>query len=361
MDAVDRRTYLAVLAGGTLVLAGCSGEEEEREDPSREDSDEGESSVDEDETNGEGGENGENGEREETEDDESEAADREIGERIEIDEFAAVVADFDRVEEFRPSGIDDDSLEPDDVLEASDGSAFAVVDVAVQYHGDEPVVDVDESLAVALVDDDGEEYERIEASDEWSFDPTVARLAPGEVVRGELGFEIDDAADELVLSLESTVADDVVLVDLESAVGEDSATVLEQELTDVAGVGSQVEAADVEITVASLQQGNNLGGFMQSEEGYDLVALGIVLENESGGERTLSTDQAQLADEFGRRYPEDPGALRALEGFDEAVVDDGEEYDGSVAYQVEEGVGALYWAFDLDAWDENRRLFWTVR
>ncbi|ELY46515.1 hypothetical protein C494_14388 [Natronorubrum bangense JCM 10635] len=356
MKRIDRRTYIALVAGGTVAVAGCGGngdadpDEPETDDESTADTETNDASEDESDA--------------ETADDTTESVAQdgdeslEIGEVLEIGDLQLVVADVDRV--------DDVARGDGDLLEADSGTVFAAVDVAVQYTGGEDVVAVDEAVTVAIadgddngdVDADGESYERASALDDEPGDPTRSRLAPGELTRGEIVYEVDDDADTLVLEIDSLIGGETAVVDLEAAA--DEPVTFEQDV-DALGFSQGVESAGVEVTVTTLEQGNNLGGFMQSDAGNEVVAVGVSLENGSGRDRTLSPGQARLKDEFGREYADAPGVVRALEGFDEEVLEAGDEHEGKVAYQLEEGAAELYWVFDFGEWGEDRRVFWKLR
>ncbi len=378
MERIDRRTYISVVVGGTLVIAGCAGDEnDEPDEPDVEppDPDEGDAtaSADEPEPTDEPDETDES----DGSGDSEEPTTVEVGERLEVDDLHLVVSGFDRAEDVvvgqrgstmgasgemaRGNGV---GAGPNtEVRKADEGSAFAVVDLALQYAGDEPVATIDDSLAIELADEREEPIDSDEAQPENDDEATgvaEVRLAPGEVARGDLVYEIADDTEELVLLLEFDQTDEEYVVALESEA--EPAETIEQDLSDDALEFSQgVETGGMEVTVTGLEHGNNLGGFMQSDEGYEIVAVGVRFENGSGREHTLSAGQAQLKDEFGRSYEEAAGAVRALEDFDGDVLEDGEEYDRKVAYQLEEGASELYWVFDFEDGGEDRRAFWKLR
>ena len=165
-----------------------------------------------------------------------------------------------------------------------------------------------------------------------------------------------------MLELESLTAGEAGTIDLDTKREAAASESLEHDLADdVLGFSQGVERAGIEVTVASLEHGNNLGGFMQSDEGHEIVAVGVTVENGSGRDRTLSAEQVQLKDEFGRIHGDAPGVLRALEGFDGTTLNAGEEHEGKIAYQVEEGLSELYWVFDFTEWGEDQRVIWQLR
>lgn len=352
MNRLDRRTYLSLAVGGLLALAGCAGEDEDADDEPTEASEESEASASEAEA---ASASPDEDDPDEPADDESATSaepdgEFDVGERLEVDDFEVVVSDFDRVDDV--TGADDE------VLEADDGTVFGVVDLAVRHAGEEAILAVDEYVSVDLGDEEGGTYDRIDALENDPQVPTESRLAPGEVARGTLVYELDDDTDAPVVDLESVDGEAYVVTLDEEA---DSSVTLEQELDDVRSFGQHAEGAGVEVTVTTLEHGNNLGGFMQSDEGHEVVAVGLSLENESGRDRTLSTGQAALIDEFGRHHGDAPKMVRGLEDFEGTELKGGEEHDGKIAYQIEEGHSELYWVFDFLEWGDDRREFWKLR
>jgi len=350
MNRIDRRTYLALAAGATIAMAGCTGEGDDETSTDDPDADESATAADDATSSDDPGPATERAESNEQTDE------AELGERLEVDPLGAVVSSLELVE--------DAVIEPDEeVLEAEDGRAFAVVDVAFQHADDgaESVIDVDETVAVELSDADGEAYDRVDDLEIAALDPAASRLAPGEVVRGDLVYDVVADAEGLVLDLEPEASGDPVVVDLEAEPDDEPGETLEQAVDEVEAFSQGVEYGGIDVAVGSLEHGNNLGGFMQSDEGYEIVAVGVTIDNGSGRDRTLTPEQGQLKDDLGRIYAESPGATRTLDGFDDVALSDGDTYDGTVAYQIAEGIDDLYWVFDFTEWGEPRRAFWQLR
>ena len=368
MNRFGRRTYLVSLVGGTIGLAGCVSEEADDATGESDDAENGDPVVTESgdsevaETNGTDAESVSATDESTIDDDErteTVAEQTEIGERFSIGDLEVVVVDADlRSDADLSSTVDSDEVDEKPQL---------VVELAVKYAGEEPVVSVDELITVALLDGDGESVEPVIADDEGGesnsgdggpvlFD---RRLVTGEVARGPLQYAIDDG-EGMVLTLDSDVGSDAVSVHLDTET--ESPADLEQELAvEVHSFGQGIEIDGIEITVTTLDQGNNLGGFMQSEEGHEIVAVGITVENASGRDFPLSPTQFQLVDDFGRSYEAVPRAIGALERIDESVVENASATTGRVAYQIEDGRSRLYWVFDFGAWGEPERAFWQLR
>ena len=349
MDRIDRRTYLTLIAGGTIAVAGCTSNGDDGTEVR--DDDETRSAA---ETDGSAPSDQPDGSEVSDESDET-TPEFGIGDRLEVGDLHVVVADLDLVADV-VTGSDRE------VIEAADGAAFAVVDLALQHIGDEAVVAIDDAVTVTLRDEDDETYDRVDDLNISALDPTESHLAPGEVARGDLVYDVHDDIEGLVLELESLTSGDADTIDLASKRDAAASETLEHDFTDdVLSFSQGIERAGIEITVASLEHGNNLGGFMQSDEGYEIIAIGVLVENGSGRDRTLSEKQVLLKDEFGRIHGETSGVLPALEDFDATTLNAGEQHEGRIAYQVEEGLSELYWVFDFTEWGEDQRVIWQLR
>ncbi|ELY89529.1 hypothetical protein C483_13423 [Natrialba hulunbeirensis JCM 10989] len=406
MERPDRRTYLAAVAGSAVAIAGCFGDGPD--DPSPADAENAtdnseagdESDLDEDATNGDAtDEDTDDADDTDDTDDTDEtttALEFDLGQQLEIGDLAIVVADSD---------VTDDVVDVDgDPLEVGSGAAVAVVDVATQY------IDTGTDAGAAAVETVGDVLEMTLLVDEQPAEPLAtplsppptfegARLAPGEVSRTAVGYEVDADVDTdaLVLELEPVDASDAVmdpdsdadadtdaadgnddddtngdsdndnteatsaLVDLGTDRDESDMTVLEQELPDSLGFSEAAEHDGLTVTVDGLQHGNNLGGFMQSDEGHEIVAVSATVENTSTRDRDLTPAQVRLTDGFGWSQAAAPSVLRALADFDGVTIDAGETYDGTITYQIETGIDALYWVFDFGEWGTDRRESWQLR
>ena len=357
MNRIDRRTYLAGLVGGAAAIAGCVGDE-----GGTVESDEAGDVVPPSAVKEASGLDDETGvvdsDLEGVEDeDESDASNTDfaVGRVLEMGELQVAVSGFDRK-------VDVVDASSGDVLGAEDGMAFAVVDLALKHDGTDGILSVDEQLSVELGDGDGESYDRFVAADSESIDPTASRLAPGEVTRGDLVYEIAADSEGLALTLAALTNSAEYVVDLETEDPTESTTLLEQNLTDEPRrFGQGVEIGDVAVTVRTLEQGNNLGGFLQSDAGTEIVAVGVTIENQSGRERTILSGQSELKDEYGRSYHDVPRAVGTLQRLDGRTVKDGDVHEGKIAYQIEEGLSELYWTFDFAEWGDDHRTVWKLR
>jgi hypothetical protein len=351
MERIDRRSYLALLAGGALAVAGCSGDAEPPEATPV-------GAPDRTRPAGVATGEGQNVPTDTAERPADRPADPRVGDRVELGALHAVVSGAGRVGSVAVPPDDSPTAPEEETLEAPPGGAFAVVDLAVEHVGS-GVVDLDETLTVALTDGSGETYERVPALAPVVRPLVAGRLASGEVVRGDLVYAVPADAEGLVLELESAGETAAVATDRVRPAG--ARAVLEQDFGGGLAFSSAVDRAGVEVRVATLERGNDLVGYFGTEEGYEVVSLGVVFENHSGRDRTVAPGQAQLKDATGRVHEADPEAVGPLVGLVGTTVADGDEHEGSVVYRVPEGAPDLYWVFDFGEWGADRREFWRLR
>lgn len=359
-----RRTFVGVAGVSLLGLAGCTGTRSETE-PAADSRD--------DETSQPTTENSVPNERDSSEADtdaDDEPTDRtvSVGELVEGDEVQFVVSDMGRRDAFDGllleedrlgAGIDDD----DEQRQASDGHEFVVVELAVQNTTDETFVPLRSAFQPVLQDYEEEAYEQVRSVSSVAL--AEGSLAPGEVERGELAYEVSTGRSVSTLTLDADAAEpfgvDGLAVDLEEEA--DEIATLEQELrVPIHEFGTGVDHDGLEITVDQLGSGNNLGPFFEPEDDHEFVVVGITVTNDSGDDQEVSiADYGRLKDDDGWSYPEDSDVLSSLEQFDEpAQLADGDSESGAVAYQVERGRGQLYWSLELPEWDAEKE-FWQLR
>ncbi|TYL38870.1 hypothetical protein CV102_10200 [Natronococcus pandeyae] len=355
-----RRTFVGVAGVSLLGLAGCTGTRSETE-PAADSRD--------DETSQPTTENSVPNDRDGSEaDDESTDRTVAVGELVEGDEVQFVVSDVGRRDAFDGlvleedrfgAGIDDD----DEQRQASDGHEFVVVELAVQNTTDETFVPLGSAFQPVLQDYEEQAYEQVRSVSSVAL--AEGSLAPGEVERGELAYEISTGRSVSTLTLDDDAAEpfgvDGLAVDLEDEA--DEIATLEQELrVPVHEFGTVVDHDGLEIAVDQLGSGNNLGPFFEPEDDHEFVVVGITVTNDSGDDQEVSiADYGRLKDDAGWSYPEDPDVLSSLEQFDEpAQLKDGDSEEGAVAYQVEQGRGQLYWTLELPEWDDGKE-FWQLR
>ena len=248
--------------------------------------------------------------------------------------------------------------------EADPDNEFVVVEVAIKNVSDD-FITVSNLLQTRLRDSEGFSYTQTFVGEGNTFND--GQLAPGEVERGEVAFEVPQDADGLTFTFDFqafAVFDfDRVEIDLEQEASptEDVDQNLRENVFDV---GETVEFSDVEVTVHGTETQSSLGQFTQAESGNEYVIVDIEILNGTDEQQTVSTIlQMLLKDGEGWSYQEDLMATSQLtRNFDEGTpLASGENRRGRLAYEIEEGVSPLYWVFEFTLWTEGDKTFWKLR
>lgn len=336
----SRRRYLLASAVAASGLAGC-GDTETDEEGGEGDGDGPEDGADEGETD-----SGTDDEVEET----AETATALVGERVEGEGMEMVVRG---VESTRQIG---------EFQEADSGNTFLVLRLAVKNTSDE-FADFSSHFQATVQNPDGVAYE---ASFNVTDTPLQSGLlAPGEVNRGDLVFEVPEDDEELALVLDLSAFDlftfSRVEVDLtrEADQTEDVEQTLE---VAVNGVGETVSHGDVSVTLHGVRTETELGEFSEAEEGHEYVIPDIEVENgtdeelrvstllqmalktETGLSYSVSVDSGQLDQQFSEQQPIAPGQNRR----------------GELAYEVEQDARGLYWAYNFLEFGDPMKAFWGL-
>lgn len=347
---MDRRHFLALTGVGLASVAGCSGGGDG----------DGGTPADGGGSNGDGGGGGEtpaDGEAETSTEEQAEATPRTasvaVGEVVEGEQMSMVVRGIERTESIG------------EFQEADAGNTFVVVRLAVKNRTQDEFVNFSGLLQTQLKDAEDYTYDQTIAATGQTFQG--GQLAPGEVSRGDLVYEVPKDAEGLVLQFDfqafSLLEFDRVTVDLgseASSIGE-----LSQDLrVDVHDVGESVTFGDVTVTVNDVSFETSLGQFSQAEDGNEFAIVDITTENGTDEQLSLSTLlQMKMKDGDGSSYQLSVTALSSLDrAYNEGQpLAPGESRRGKVAYEVPQGVSQLYWIFEFTLWVDGDKTFWQVR
>lgn len=344
---MERRKYLQScgIVGATLI-AGCSG------DGGGDDDSDGDTP-------------GGDGETETQPDDDSdestptdESTPREasavVGDLIEGSNLAMVARDVSEADQLGQF------TEPDE------GNVFVVVRMAVKNTTNSEFADFNSLLQTRLLDDQDYTYDQsIVASTDRPMQ--AGQLAPGEVVRGDVVFEVPEDASGLQLEFDFQYFDfsdfERVTVDLTETAG--SIADLDQDLAvPIHGEGDAVESGGLTAECNGFETATELDDFTQADEGNEYAIVDVSVTNETGEEQSVSILlQMMLKDGEGFSYSFDLGGYSALDQkFEQGTpISDGQTRRGKIAYQVPEGTSPLYWAFEFDVFVGGDKTFWQVR
>lgn len=282
----SRRRYLYTLAGltGSLALAGCSSEDvDSPEEVDDEDDDESATGT----TTGTA--SAEQPAEETPEQSTGGTVDAGLGDIIEGERLALVAYSAER------------TTTVGEYTEADAGNEFVVVDMAAKNKDDSEYINFSSFLQLSVRDSEAYEYDQAFTLSGDELDS--GELAPGEVTRGIVAFEVPEEAAGLALTVdldESLFSYDSATIDLDR---QGSGRTLTQDLAvTVYDIGDTVAYADTELTVNSLR--TSMGGqFYTPESGNEFVVIDITVANTGDDELNVSTFlQLSLKSDAGYAY-----------------------------------------------------------
>ena len=346
---MDRRRFLALAGIGLAGTAGCAGDAEEGGDGGSGDGGSGDGDSGETPADGDGGASTDAEQTETT----PQTASVAVGEVVEGDRMSMIVRGVERTESIG------------EFQQADSGNTFVVVTLAVKNRTQGEFVGFSSLLQTQLKDSDDYTYEQTVATTGQTFQG--GQLAPGEVSRGDLVYEVPKDAGGLVLQFDfqsfSFFEFDRVTVDLEaeaSSMGD-----LSQDLqVDVHDVGESVSRGDVTVAVNDVGFETSLDQFSEAASGNEFAIVDVTTENGTDEPLSLSTLlQMKMKDGEGNSYQPSISALTALDrAYDESQpLAPGESRRGQMAYEVPEGASPLYWIFEFTIWVDGDKTFWQVR
>jgi len=351
---MDRRRYLG-MCGVTLAgLAGCTGSDEQPEQVTSTSGSSGGGSEGSSSGNGGGQTATQTAEpTTQTEEPSSQVATARIGEVVKDDTLAMVVSGTERTQKIG------------EFQQAESGQTFVVVDLAIKNLTSDEFINFSGFLQTRLKDDEDYTYDQTFASTGKNLNG--GQIAPGEVSRGDVVYEIPKDASGLVMQFDfqaiSLFEFSRVEIDLSQSVDDPGS--LQQNLqVDVYAPGDAVKFDNVQVTVNGVETTTSVGSFSEAAEGNEFVIVDITTTNNTDEELTISTLlQMLLKDGKGFNYPMSITAMSGLDrSYDEgSPLVAGESRRGKVAYEVPKGTKPLYWAFEFSVWVEGTKTFWQVR
>ncbi len=245
---------------------------------------------------------------------------------------------------------------------ADQGNEYVVVDVAAKNRASEEFIDFSSFLQVSLHDDEDYEYDQTITGSGGTLDS--GELAPGEVTRGILVFEVPEGTSGLTLHVDldgSVFRYDGAAIDLESR---GSGRTLTQDLqVEVYGSGDTLEYEDTRFTVNSVRTSSG-EGFATPDEGNEFVLVDITVENTGDDDLTVSTLlQMELKDGRGRTYGISilGSSVSDREFSQGSPIPPGGRRRGEIAFEVREGVDPLYLVMDFDVFAQGDKSFFQLR
>ncbi|ODR82230.1 hypothetical protein BG842_22505 [Haladaptatus sp. W1] len=340
---VGRRSFIA--SSAMAVLAGCASEGRDKTDPTT-------SSRDGTDWSKTGASTGaETGSVDGTEES-GKTTTVPVGTVVKDDSLAMVVRAVKREEkrsEFR---------------EARNGHTFVVVRMAVKNTSGTHT-DLDDFLHATLESGSGESYDPSFSSPRHPMKTGV--LAPGEVVRGDVVFEVPKSAARLSLrfDFEAFSRFEFERITVSLAETADSVADLKQSLGDaVLSQGTEASRDGVSVVVHGIRTTKKLDEFIEADDGYVFVVPDIEITND-GDERLFVSTLLQMRAKTGTglAYTADISASSALKRpvNENSDIEAGASHRGELAYQVETGTAPLRWVFNFLEAETAYKAFWNLR
>jgi len=342
--APSRRRYLHTLAGltGAVALAGCSSDDvapPEQVDDEETDAGASPTSTDTAASTAEPTEQPVGG-----------TATASLGEVIEGNRLALVAYSAER------------TTTVGEYTEADAGNEFVVVDMAAKNKADSEYINFSSFLQLTVRDSESYEYDQSFTFSGAELDS--GELAPGEVTRGIVAFELPQEASGLTLTVdldESLFNYDRATVDLD---GRGSGRTLTQDLSvPVYDVGDTVAYEATRLTVNSVR--TSMGAdYFTPDAGNEFVVLDITVANTGTEELNVSTFlQMSLKSDAGRSYDTSFVGSSVLDReFSQTnPIQPDSQRRGEIAFEAPRGLSPLYLVMDFDYFAEGDRTFFRLR
>ena len=248
--------------------------------------------------------------------------------------------------------------------QAKDGNTYVVVRMAAKNKSGDHL-DFNSFLQAKIKDGSNHVYDPSFSATDHPIQSGV--LAPGEVTRGDIVFEIPKSAKGLSLQFDFSTFDLFNFKRVTISLDEEAEQVsdLKQSLDlDVRSTGKKVSHGDVTVIVHGVRTESELGQFTSAKDGHEYVIPDIEVTNNTDKPLTVSTLlQMRVKTDTGLSYTADIGGSSSLdqaynEGSDIAA---GESRRGELAYQVKTDAKPLYWVFDFIDFDVEYKAFWKLR
>jgi hypothetical protein len=251
-----------------------------------------------------------------------------------------------------------ENVPPGDFSTPDAGKKFVAVETLL-VNNSQSSTSVSTLLQMVMKDDTGQKYDvdfmASTAIDGGSVD---GELAPGEKVRGKVGFQIPENAQGLQFVFDASIfGSGKVFVDLgaEPFAVDPPASIAGETSQQTYKVGDVVAMGTTILTVNEVQYPAG-DDFIKPNAGYKFLVVDLTLENQGATAISVSTLlQMSLKDSTSQQYDIDIMASVASGGSSpDGEIAPGEKLRGQVGFQVPETATGLVFVFDADVWGSGR-------
>lgn len=251
-----------------------------------------------------------------------------------------------------------ENVQPNDFSKPDAGKKFVAVELLI-VNNSQSSMSVSTLLQMSMKDDTGQKYDvDFMASTAISGASVDGELAPGEKVRGKVGFQIAENAQGLQFVFDASVfGSGKVFVDLgaEPVTVEPPANIAGETSQQTYNVGDVIAMGTTNLTVNEVlyPAGDD---FNKPNAGYKFLVVDITIENTGATAISVSTLlQMSVKDASGQKFDVDLMASVASGGTSpDGEIAPGEKLRGQVGFQVPENATGLVFVFDADVWGSGK-------
>lgn len=238
------------------------------------------------------------------------------------------------------------------------GNKFVAVEILI-VNNSPSTMSISTLLQMSMKDNTGQKYDvDFMASTAINGGNVDGELAPGEKVRGEIGFQIPETAQGLQFVFDNSIfGTGKVFVDLgtEPIKVEPPASIAGESSQQTYNIGDVIAMGTTSITVNQVT--SPLGDeFNQPNPGNKFLVVDLTIQNQAATSISVSTLlQTWLKDQSGQKYDVDLMASVASGGTTpDGEIAPGEVLRGQIGFQVPATTTGLVFVFDADVWGTGK-------
>jgi len=251
-----------------------------------------------------------------------------------------------------------ENVQPNDFSKPDAGKKFVAVELLI-VNNSQSAMSVSTLLQMSLKDDTGQKYDvDFMASSAIGGASVGGELAPGEKVRGKVGFQVPENATGLQFVFDASVfGSGKVFVDLgaEPVTVEPPANIAGETSQQTYNVGDVIAIGTTNLTVNQVlyPAGDD---FNKPKAGFKFLVVDITIENTGATAISVSSLlQMSVKDSSGQKFDVDLMASAASGGTPpDGEIAPGEKLRGQVGFQVPENATGLVFVFDADVWGSGK-------
>ena len=246
----------------------------------------------------------------------------------------------------------------DDFSQPDAGNRFVAVDLLV-VNNSQSSMSISTMLQMSMKDNTGQKYDvDFLASTATNSSSVDGELAPGEKVRGEVGFQVPQAAQGLQFVFDDSIfGTGKVFVDLgsEPVKVEPPASIAGESTQQAFNVGDVIAMGTTTITVngVTYPAGDQ---FNQPNPGSKFLVVDLTIQNQSAEAISFSSLlQTWLKDASSQKYDVDlMASVASGSSSPDGEIAPGETVRGQIGFQVPETATGLVFVFDADFWGTGK-------